>query len=208
MYLDENSARYPFHALRPTLITPTTPVVHWSEELQPFYKVSWTNKSYHCPAYKGKISLTGDGFYDGVSSTGSYAYNRGGTDLNGGTVGSRTFLGLSGSGAPSTSDFVPAIRESQVLFPSELFAMADSRVEHVSFAGSSLQEVLGIDFLAFDSAFLRDPPERSWISHRVGFNALHCDGHVSLIKYPYFTNPTNSWRNLNNDHQPHAETWQ
>src|SRR5579859_1313195 len=136
MYVDDNSARYPLYEIYPTSITPATPVVHWSEELQPYYRLNWTNKSYQCPAYKGKISLSGN-FFDPHASVGSYAYNKSGTDINGGVgdgTGGITFLGLSG------------IRESQVVLPSELFAMGDSRVI-ADVAGAN---VLGIDFFAVE----------------------------------------------------------
>ena len=50
-------------------------------------------------------------------------------------------------------------------------------------------------------------PELQLFRHSKGFNFLFCDGHVTLVKRRDFSNPTNSWQNWNNDHEPHRETW-
>jgi prepilin-type processing-associated H-X9-DG protein len=45
------------------------------------------------------------------------------------------------------------------------------------------------------------------VRHGKNYNALFCDGHVAPIPRLSFLTVTNIAVNLNNDHQPHPETW-
>ena len=45
-----------FHAY-PYFIEPDLSgrTIKWQEELRPYYRLEWTNRAYHCPAYTGAI---------------------------------------------------------------------------------------------------------------------------------------------------------
>ena len=190
LYLDDNNARYPLYNLFPGII-------RWPDELQPYYRLSWTNTSYHCPTYKGVISRPGDQPY--FTAYGSYAYNASGTEGHGEGTFSVEYLGLSGFGAPHPG-FVPAIHESRVLIPSEMFAIADARVTRLSIDPATTSVLIGLDAMF---AGLSD----SQAPHGRGYNVLYCDGHVNPVKERDFKEPFRAAVNYNNDHQPHPETW-
>ncbi len=171
----------------------------WYDSLLPYKLMQWTNRAAHCPSYGGVIRPPGF-----PNASGSYSYNAQGTgDLT---------LGLGGWGYPVTAtDYVEVpLSESGVRAPSEMFAIADSRIvtEQVSTAigyGSlvTTNDTVGETLMPLLFPMGRDTQQR----HGRAFNFLFCDGHASLIKVGYFTNVTNSWQNWNNDHQPHPETW-
>jgi prepilin-type N-terminal cleavage/methylation domain-containing protein/prepilin-type processing-associated H-X9-DG protein len=202
LYLDDSSSRYPFARIPdPTAGIPGGYMLTWSEELQPYYRLSWTNKAYHCPTYKGIISLPGDQRYN--DHWGSYAYNSWGIANSFGTAnGSSVSLGLSGLGYEGDTVFVPAIRESQVLLPSQMFAMSDSRLLKLANDPSPSFLWIGYDYMRVGSLSTRNAPP-----HRNGYNVLYSDGHVNLIKDPDFLDPRVTAVNYNNDHQPHPEQW-
>jgi len=180
MYVDDNHV-YPFGAS----ITSIQPLQNWWDSLAQYHRVIWTNRAFHCPAYQGPI--------DGV--VGSYAYNISGT-------GSPSLgLGYTDASLTPTYNHQP-ISESQVIIPSEMFAIADARIrqpDRVYPAGS------GIVWMPMN--FRNTTGEILLFRHGRGFNFLFCDVHVELVKRDYFMNQTNSWRNWNNDHEPHPETW-
>ena len=96
---------------------------NWSYALWPYYHLAWTNANFHCPAYKGFMGEALDG---GGAATGSYSYNTWG--VNGVLVKP---LGLDAPLLPplTTMDGPrgPAITESMVVMPSEMFAIMDAR---------------------------------------------------------------------------------
>lgn len=103
-----------------------------------------------------------------------------------------------------------AVSESRVKVPSDMFAIADARITTfgiVTFIGGNGQmssDSIGVPFMPSPGGIASEPQP---FRHGNGFNFLFCDGHVSLIYRRYFLNPTNSWQNWNNDHEPHEETW-
>lgn len=214
LYLDDNIYKYPFYFweddsyMDPASSSPSAEFQWglWPAELQPYYRLGWQDKNYHCPAYKyailgvtqGNVVNTIPGNFEG-----SYAYNRGGTDRTGGSQQSSTFLGLSGSGTREISNFVPAISESQVIVPSDMFAMADARP--MFGLGYSNSPPSG----GFPNMFCGSNPYERIVSpaHGDGYTALYCDGHVTFVKTPNFINPTNAWQSYNSDHQQHQESW-
>ena len=206
LYLDDNNSRYPFATIIPgpnfePAGTPGGRTLTWSEELQPYYRLGWTNKAYHCPTYKGLISLPGDQPYH--AHWGSYAYNSWGIANGFGIAsGSSVYLGLSGLGYEGDPSFVAAIRESQVVLPSQMFAMSDSRLLKLQNDPSPSVLWMGLDYMRVGSLSTRNAPP-----HSNGYNVLYSDGHVNPIKDLDFLDPRVSAVNYNNDHQPHPEDW-
>ena len=88
MYVDDNNSQYPFYA--DWVAHPVWPPF-WFDVLYPYYKLRWTNQSFHCPAHKGPITVD---WRITSEPTGSYAYNRDGTEYGGGTPYGRFHLGL------------------------------------------------------------------------------------------------------------------
>ena len=192
MYADDTS-KYPF-AYLPS--TDQTDVHFWFNFLFRYHSLQWTNQNIHCPAYRGQVRYETYDVSPGLvvwMPDGSYAYNSNGTgDQN---------LGLGGA-------FVEDLRlgpqprpisATQVIAPSEMFAMGDAR--RVGF----LPQVDGDAFMP--GHFVKYDREIQLLRHENGFNFVCCDNHVTLVKRIDFMNPTNSWQNWNNDHKPHKENW-
>jgi prepilin-type processing-associated H-X9-DG protein/prepilin-type N-terminal cleavage/methylation domain-containing protein len=140
------------------------------------------NTNLQCPALKG-IDLG----WPGVTS---YAYNRSGTGLI-----PPPFLGLGGAEGQD-----PPVPESGVKVPSDMFAIADTKVLKLpnQLYTFSYMPALGWGTGDQETAINR---------HGSGFNFLFVDGHVQLVKRTYYNNETNSSGNWNSDNQPHPETW-
>jgi prepilin-type N-terminal cleavage/methylation domain-containing protein/prepilin-type processing-associated H-X9-DG protein len=181
MYVDDNHV-YPLGA--------TTNNTFWYDCLARYTRIQWTNRDFHCPTYKGEIS----------AEEGSYAYNVFGTSSLLTAGDAWTWLGLGwydGLGSP------PRVTESQVKMPSEMFAIADTRMigpQPPLLPNGAGGYLMGGSFPPF-------PDEYQPLRHGNGFNFLFCDGHVTLVPRTCFTNPTNSWPNWNNDHEPHWERY-
>ena len=167
---------------------------YWENALEFYYARNWaTNTPYQCPAYKSLLArFTWYGFF------GSYGYNVWGT---GGDS-----LGL---GPPSDR---PPISESQVVAPSDMVAMGDSRMTFVVAGGNDNGSPLpplvawaGSDQL-FPSASSTNAPYYP-ARHGNGYNVLFCDGHVSAFKPELLFNYFRAAAMWNNDHLPHPETW-
>jgi len=194
MYVDDNHA-YPHYSLKPPSHANE---VHWFEALRLYYPIEWTNRAYHCPAYqglvRGKAGAAGPGL-------GSYSYN---------TVGAAPDNWIVPMGLGGYSDVAPAIRESQLRAPSEMFALMDSVGHLEGLAGEETPTTwAGQDYAECTRAVFgplirpQQPPQ-----HGKSFNVGFCDAHVSQVNLTDLFNPTNTARNWNNDHQPHPEYWQ
>lgn len=72
MYLQDNKSKYPYYVQ-------VSNGRFWEDALEPYLRVSWTNRSLHCPAYKGALLLRQPN-YEGFYPWGSYAYNDCGTE--------------------------------------------------------------------------------------------------------------------------------
>ena len=207
LYVQEHQGKYPY--LRGIMSSADTnsaaarDTIWWCGKLQPYYAVQWTNPAYHCPGYKGTIS-TG-----GRPPKGSYAYNSRGVwlafdRLPGGGFQiryPRVFLGLGSDYAPQWSRY-PAVSESQVKVPSEMFAIGESRflnpkANHDQ-GGANVATCGGLseEFFAFDPA-----------RHGKNYNQLFCDGHVAGMDPWVLFNPAKTGVMWNYDHEPHAEWW-
>jgi prepilin-type N-terminal cleavage/methylation domain-containing protein/prepilin-type processing-associated H-X9-DG protein len=168
---------------------------NWEDELQPYFGVSWTNRDFHCPAYKGPV-VADQRFY--ISS---YAYN---CDGSSGPFATSSMLGLA-----QKETFGFSAPFSRVIAPSDMIAFADTRMLK---GASALPEWPNYDI--FPNDFIRVGSFRSLpfgeidpVRHGKNYNVLFCDGHVTSIPRISFTTVTNIAVNLNVDHQPHPETW-
>ncbi len=186
---------------------------HWEDALHIYDPLSWTNRDRHCPAYRGVIAMRSSS-QDGYP--GSYAYNGEGS-LVGLLYGLREQRSL-GLGADNTGGqavgqpfHTNPVSESQVVAPSEMFAISDARLRNtdVFFPGQWEGEdymdcELTIAQTSGHSLYsqLQQPPQ-----HGLYFNVLFCDGHVAPVNRLQLFNPTNTAIYWNADHEPHPESW-
>jgi prepilin-type N-terminal cleavage/methylation domain-containing protein len=116
MYLLDDGGKYPLAMYQAHFPGPAT---EWVDLLRPYYPLDWTNRSYHCPAYKGYISSQSGDFF------GSYGYNAVGT-WQWGHWPSRN-LGLGGFSIEQI-DRPSTVSESQVLTPSGMIEFGEPLV--------------------------------------------------------------------------------
>lgn len=212
MYVDDNKA-YPYYMLTLSDNPPKPDRIPWSFALEPYYRLSWTNASYHCPAYKGTISWPGPG--PGYQSLmGSYSYNQAGASTN--NDSGNTGFGLGSATSIFTPDVRPPHSEAQIVAPSEMFAIMDTSTRaQPPLVLDSPQPVSffsvgpGWSGLDFTGCFWLGLPRRNApLPHGPAFNVLFCDGHVAPVRVTDLFNPTRTAQNWNFDHQPHPELWQ
>ena len=187
--------KYPYYALDPVSVAGLTGH-YWHEDLAPYYPVWWTNTSYHCPAYKGGVSLNDPG-----GPFGSYGYNELGTSST-----SSGTLGL-GTSIYASSNDVFSLRESAAAAPSDLLCLAEPAFIPYRVTLAGLQYAPGTT--AFDTLRCGYSPRIGLypLRHGKNYNAAFCDAHVEGIQPAILFNPTNSGIRWNNDHQAHPETW-
>jgi len=168
--------------------------VSWDAALEPYLKCSWENRGIQCPSYSGPLSTT--------SSMGgsSYGYN-----VYGASPKNYIELGL---GDPNNTG---PVRQSQVLAPSDMIAIADSQVffeaenwdlsqpyQPVFFPGWA-----GMDSLECVSLPVSSHPRR----HGRDYNVVYCDGHVFAFDPLRLFDPKYTAAEWNSDHEPHSEMW-
>jgi prepilin-type N-terminal cleavage/methylation domain-containing protein/prepilin-type processing-associated H-X9-DG protein len=163
---------------------------NWEDALALYYPLAWTNRAYHCPGYKGFISAHIVEQYP----VGSYAYNAPGAAVH----GSRSGLGL------GTWSDEPATSESQVISPSEMFSLGDSR--EIFYGGIAGNVWAGDDWLE-GGVTTRLAPFRVSLRHGKNYNIASCDGHVEGIDQVKLFTPARFAERRNKDHQPHPEYW-
>ncbi|HLH56314.1 MAG TPA: prepilin-type N-terminal cleavage/methylation domain-containing protein [Verrucomicrobiae bacterium] len=174
----------------------------WPDSLRPYYPLDWTNRSYHCPAYQGGI-MNDRGF----RVYGSYSYNDAG-------VGDFAEIPLGTEWRGLGSDYgqsggAPPVRESEVLAPSDMFAIMDCRgagpeVGPSGFFGSYDTYCYPVNSGGGGNNFERfqKPPQ-----HGKNFNVLFCDSHVLSIRIIDLFDATKTATSWNHDHQSHPEAW-
>jgi len=179
----------------------------WVELLRPYYRLDWTNRAYHCPAYKGFIGVIFPTPYN-VQTTywGSYGYNAFGTWEWG--LWPNPNLGLGGWSIDQI-DRPSAISEAQVLAPSEMIEFGEPLL--------ALQALYPIERTALWTSGDTVSPEpvsghdRAFLSypfrHGQNCNVVFCDGHVEAGAPWTLLEMTNSAIRWNNDYQSHPETW-
>lgn len=197
LYSADYSAAYPYYLADAVAGSgsPSSPVMTWYDGILLYETLKWTNRTMHCPAYIGVLAT-----HDSTNfiPAGSYAYNRWGVSSAHLDTAPVSF-GLSGDFTTTP----PPIRESEVVVPSEMFAISDSHVFHPQQNPGS-QLAWGLDW-AEPLPLYENELEK--IRHLRGYNVLFCDGHVALIDRLSYVDPRKTGQNWNNDHNPHSEFW-
>ena len=165
------------------------------EKLYAYYPINWTNSAWHCPAYlanKGIVKYVKPGKGDVICT--SYTYNWHGTIGWRGCPKAMYQLKL-GLGHLSRD----AVREPEVLAPSEMYAVADARPIVVA---NGMEANPKMVIYGFGVELKEAPPP-----HGQGYNLLFGDGHVALVKRTDYLYPPRTAHHWNRDNQPHPETW-
>ncbi len=171
----------------------------WTDALQPYTMATATNELYRCPTYKGFTSqvLTPQ---VGPGATFSYAYSG---ELRMGTT-RLLRLGV----LLDRSQLIGATPESAVYNASEMYAIADARLNSIAINPPSTP---GTGIGSFDNLSFPDPSfniEVTTEPHPGGRNIVCCDGHVESAKRAkIFEKSVTSSQRWYTDHQPHPDNW-
>ena len=181
--------------------------IYWEEVLLPYYRIAWTNRAFHCPAYRGWVERPGDfapsrDYRGGATSgvpLGSYGYNANG-------VGGMSSLGLGNDSDPDHR--LARIPAEKILAPSDMIEFGETLLFNSPDFGVSMKPFLwtGTDELFIGNVLLLQRTRYpQW--HGNNCNMVLCDSHVESIAPARLFNRTNTAARWNNDHQPHPETW-
>jgi prepilin-type N-terminal cleavage/methylation domain-containing protein/prepilin-type processing-associated H-X9-DG protein len=173
----------------------------WFDFCKPYYSLSWTNRDYHCPVYKGVVSDSHNPVPVGVVF-GSYGYNRDGTV--GSALGHGDAQGLGFRVDYTTYPYVPPVIESRVKAPSDMYAIADTLIRKLEGRESPLYSSPGHyggdAFLhSVPGLFLQNVNARDSQLGRHGkiFNVAFADGHVGVVKPLEFYEPAKTGAHWN-----------
>jgi prepilin-type processing-associated H-X9-DG protein len=218
MYVEDNRGCYPYFGYYQNAFNVS--FIQWPEFLKPYYPLSWTSRDYHCPGYKFAILTAGR--YGNIQSAawwGSYGYNGLGSFNDWKKLPKAPTLGI-GEGVSDydSSDlynvkYPSPISESAVKAPSEMLAMADSRIRKFLPPEDTLYRSPfgGETCLTCGSPPVSLGLPSDWLPnippHGRNLNSLFCDGRVAGFNSLILLNPTNSALLWNRDHEPHPETW-
>jgi prepilin-type processing-associated H-X9-DG protein len=181
MYVQDNGAYPPLAEIGTTT---------WCfDRLLPYYPVTWTNTAWHCPTYIAKNGIVSRDEVETNSTGSSYSYNWTGVAIGRGTGNIQLGLGH----LPKNSK-----RETGVLAPSEMYAVADarSRIDPQGISGN-----IKMDLFSWGDIPESAPP------HGKSYNMLFCDGHVTLTRRSDYLYPPRSASHWNCDNRPHPEFW-
>jgi len=193
----------------PHVIYQTTPSIDsgtfWVPLLQPYYPLDWTNRSYHCPTYKGYIAVPSGSAPYWSPYLGSYGYNGGGAGV--GHPSDPQDLGLGFVSSPPNR--TPTIPDSRVLVPSDMIEFGEPLLGNFYISGVTWKYIPSGDAMLLLATPAISHGEAQYpVGHGRNSNIAFCDTHVESIATLKLFNPTNSAARWNNDHQPHPETWQ
>ena len=185
----------------------------WVDAIQPYLALNYTNPSWHCPRY---IANRGIIIPQPPMLTlfSSYAYNYGGIIGEGNWIGlprptgtNRYILSLGLGRAPKADT-----PEGAIVAPSEMYAVADSRwfkYHHFSETGLAGKWQMSPWRYVYP---LNNPPRtvihvETAPPHGPGYNVLHVEGHIALVKRSDYLFPPRTATHWNRDNQPHPEAW-
>jgi prepilin-type N-terminal cleavage/methylation domain-containing protein/prepilin-type processing-associated H-X9-DG protein len=215
MYADEHGSAFPYYLGPPGpsygdekgLRGRAIGLVYWSSKLFPYYPVSWTNQSFHCPGYKGTNTgmwpETGPLYAGTITRFGSYGYNMHGSGKIP-SLGEKSF-GL----GPVLFWNVPPVFEGQVKTPSALLTISESRfltANIVNIPGGTIQNGPGGGD-ALTCGNIRNVPFDP-ARHGKTYNILFCDGNVGAASPWLLFDLKHSAPMWNYDNQPHPELWE
>lgn len=211
MYVHEHENKYPLWRGHddPSLnqVVGNENTGFWWAKLSPYYALSWTNRNYHCPGYKGSIqgSIVMPGSWS--HPTGSYAYNADGVQFDGQFTHYFADLGLGGMSLDKSSPYPisKVVSQDDIVAPSEMFSIGESRWKAGQFVngGGSGKDFMQCVMFSFNRGVAAFDPSR----HGNTYNQAFCDGHVATMNPWILFNPTNTAAMWNYDHQPHPEFW-
>jgi prepilin-type N-terminal cleavage/methylation domain-containing protein len=170
----------------------------WPDSIHSYVSAYYTNDVYHCPAYRG-VTIQHISINDGSPGCwGSYAYSSA-VRL---TVSNPTNfpwdqrLGGQGRNTP----------ESAVQKPSDMYAIADSRVANVI---PPYTAPLPWGFSWWSNEGITSPGvEVTTPPHPGGYQIVFCDVHIEAVKRARLFEKSDTWsRRWWCDNQPHAEVW-
>ncbi len=188
--MDDKAHDFPYYWV---LSRQSAPNVHWEQALALYYPISWTNRDYHCPGYKGPTSSD---WYNGAL-VGSYSYNDRGAVFKFESTSEQLGLGDDPTYGP--------VSESQIISPAEMYILADSR-EHLLPNNFGMDAWVGRDDIVIGftggGASLRNLPR-----HGRNYNAVCYDGHTEGEDPAILFDAQSCARRWNNDHQLHPEVW-
>ena len=182
--------RYPYYG---NTVTPEPGGLFWFDYIEPYTAAKWTNQLYRCPTYKlgTHQTVTYSQGPKAISAYGSYAYS----DAR---AGNSSTLGVIRN---EVGQFA-ATPEGAIKVPSDMYALADSRLHYNTLTNSG---VTWFDPLAFKlfggDEMVADP-------HPGGRNIAFCDGHLESVKRIRLFEKSDHWsRRWYNDNEPHPEQW-
>ena len=162
----------------------------WTDKLQPYSSLNWTNIEWHCPSY-----IASGGIVEWVKppDTGgkfvhrsSYAYN---------------LRGFAGAWGEFGLGLVPerTTREAEISAPSQMFTVADARAYKYRW----LTGLAGQPFMfPWHWADQETAPP-----HSEAYNILFADQHVAPVKRKDYLFPPRAAQHWNRDNQLHPEVW-
>lgn len=188
---------YPIYARSRTEDEPNG--AKWYDDIRPYLPARWSNGVLVCPAYRGLV-------YDGRSSAsgwyasfGSYGYNFGSADGRG-----QYRFGIAGHFLPNVTLGKEAVRESEVLSPSDCIAAGDSFSQ--TYDGKNVLE--GVEVLTrmlhrFDHKPMAKRIQAAGKRHDDFSHILFTDGHAESVRFSLLFNfsRANRWHSDNRAHE-------
>ena len=167
----------------------------WTSLLAPYIKVSWTNRSFHCPSFLSHGGQIRPDRNRGLTS-GSYSYNWLGSSFP--KTRRDVTLGLGRNPKDGS-------KEPTVWAPSEMYAIADARPDWTGprYVGRFFGSDTMVLYHFYAGLNEYSPPHAEGKS----YNVLFVDGHTALLKRTDYLYPPTSARHWNRDNLPHPESW-
>ena len=185
-------ARYPFYS---NATTPEPEGLFWFDYIEPYTAAKWTNRVYRCPTFKRTTirTVSYETGFKTLLAEGSYAYSTA-------RAGNSVWLGaLRSQPVP-----FPATPESAISVPSDMYALADSRLYDNTLWSGAISWF--DEFRIFDAGLQQ--VEVTADPHPGGRNIAFCDGHLESVKRARLFEKSDRWsKRWYSDNNPHPELW-